>query len=632
MSLDHLEMPQLVSELLQEVRSTGVPLASDSRKAVLRGKQAQLPATRSCLFGLYTKIGTGVATQTWKPKWQRLLRLIHALAKKRSPLECHPYAAIMLNHNTSVGVHADRFNTGKSSLLSWGDHRGGQLWIECSEGQHREQLLGRSVSTPGCWQSFDAHARHCVLPALPSHERDEPERFSVSLFCPGRLAEVTPEIWHQLRSAGFPVDELILEAPDPCMASTSSSRSSHLQRGRRGQRRSLSRSLMSGVLAGSALPQSAEGSMSRSGMSGVLAGSVSSAAGSPQVFSAPLAPELLRGSHQPGTACMCSIETLWQQLQRKRMPSRFLEFLRKGRSFAFGGEEMPSQDREAGTRARWHKGRQRRQWVNASIAYIDWLYLGKPAGDGLKWAAALRSPLSKQQQFLVGELERTYLAVCRPGEVTPVDPPGGGLSLLAKVLHLSSGLGYGAQAVKKQSVLPVQLNESNMSLPEIAGVVPLKAPVMPSAFERILETPEIFLRRVEDMPERLPPWFMCVHHWPRIAQQLLDRGLCRPVLPDELTTWKGQHLRAGLFGVAKPQTEQRRVIDGVVMQWSDACDRWWSKWLYVNDGNRTNWSMLGAYSRSLTARSLQICFALHSPRCTAGARTLEITSTCCAIS
>eukprot|EP00971_Amphidinium_carterae_P282208 5602370-Amphidinium_carterae.1 len=212
-------------------------------------------------------------------------------------------------------------------------------------------------------------------------------------------------------------------------------------------------------------------------------------------------------------------------------------------------------------RARWHRVRHRRQWINASIAYIDWLYLGKPAGDGLKWAAAVRSPLSKQQQqLLVGELERTYLAVCRSGEPTPVDPPGGGLSLLAKVLHLSSGLGYGADAVKKQSVLPVELSATNMSLPDVAGVVPLKAPVIPSVFEHIWETPDIFLRHDEDMPERLPPWFMCVHHWPRIAQQLLDRGLCKPVSPDLLTTWRGQHLRAGLFGVAKPQTEQRRVI------------------------------------------------------------------------
>eukprot|EP00971_Amphidinium_carterae_P282209 5602371-Amphidinium_carterae.1 len=279
---------------------------------------------------------------------------------------------------------------------------------------------------------------------------------------------------------------------------------------------------------------------------------------------------------------MCTLETQWQQLQRKRVPSRFLEFLRLGRSFALGGEELPSLGSESSSllpcglpydplvrsspptsgrrRARWHRVRHRRQWINASVAYLDWLYLGKPAGNGLKWAAALRSPLSKQQQLLVGELERTYLAVCRPGESTPVVPSGGGLSLLAKVLHLSSGLGYGADAVKKQSVLPVQISASNMSLPEVAGVVPLKAPVIPSVFQRILETPDVFLRHEEDMPERLPPWFMCVHHWPQIAQQLLDRGLCKPVSIDQLTTWRGQHLRAGLFGVAKPQTEQRRVI------------------------------------------------------------------------
>eukprot|EP00971_Amphidinium_carterae_P243864 4842953-Amphidinium_carterae.4 len=99
-----------------------------------------------------------------------------------------------------------------------------------------------------------------------------------------------------------------------------------------------------------------------------------------------------------------------------------------------------------------------------------------------------------------------------------------------------------------------------MSLPEVAGVVPLRHPIIPLAFQDMLEKPNIFLRRPSDMPDRLPPWFMCVKHWPGVAKQLILRGLCRAVSPDHVTYLGDHHLRAGLFGVEKPQSLLRRVI------------------------------------------------------------------------
>eukprot|EP00971_Amphidinium_carterae_P324936 6454969-Amphidinium_carterae.1 len=109
-------------------------------------------------------------------------------------------------------------------------------------------------------------------------------------------------------------------------------------------------------------------------------------------------------------------------------------------------------------------------------------------------------------------------------------------------------------------VVPKELTPDNMSLPELAGVVPLEQPVIPQAFEVILKTPDVFLRAEHDMPCSLPSWFMCVQNWPGVARKLLERGLCRAVPASEVSTWRGQHLRAGLFGVEKPSTPMRRVI------------------------------------------------------------------------
>eukprot|EP00971_Amphidinium_carterae_P032949 648465-Amphidinium_carterae.1 len=182
-------------------------------------------------------------------------------------------------------------------------------------------------------------------------------------------------------------------------------------------------------------------------------------------------------------------------------------------------------------RSRWHRVRHRRQWINAAVAYIDWLFLGKPSGHRRQWSSVLSMPLSAVQRQLVGRLESTFLSVCRLGE--DLASPSGGLSTLAELLRDSSGLGYGDSCNKKAAAPPVELTASNMSLPEIAGVVPLKHPVIPSVFQSILDA---------DMPIRLPPWFMCVQSWPGIARQLLQRGLCRAVATEEVQPWRGQHL------------------------------------------------------------------------------------------
>eukprot|EP00971_Amphidinium_carterae_P349168 6490879-Amphidinium_carterae.3 len=513
-------------------------MASDSRRGVLRDHDIDAPATYSCLFGLYTKIGMGVTSHTGKQKWQRLLRLVHDLAKLRPPGSRHDYAAIMLNHNVSVSVHADRFNHGPSSLLSFGDHDAGQLWVEHTEGNHGmvmgdEEVLGKVLDTRHQWHSFDAHARHCVLAAVPVANEEVAERYSISLFCPGRLDAVPADIWKRLETAGFPVSSLKGERI-PEQAAASAGRAN---RGRRGR---ASRALLSGATLSAAMTP----------VTGCLP--------PPAPVMSPSTPLPSRCQVRPpersSTACMPSIETLWQELvqdssslwEERNRPRR----VRKPHSFFLA--DFPT--------------------TLGYVALLPCLVVEEldgterategngpgPRGNGFALAAALRAPLTKHQWFLVRELEHTYYTVCRPGEIAVA--PGGGLSLLAKVLELSSDLGYGAGAAKKLGVLPVELTETNMSLPEVAGVVPLQFPIIPQAFQDILESPHAFLRQESDMPERLPPWFMCVKQWPKIAQQLIVRGLCRPVSPDEVSFLGGHHLRAGLFGVEKPQTLQRRVI------------------------------------------------------------------------
>eukprot|EP00971_Amphidinium_carterae_P243865 4842953-Amphidinium_carterae.5 len=354
----------------------------------------------------------------------------------------------MLNHNSSVLVHVDRFNAGPSSLISFGCHLAGQLWVEEPDGNHTisidgEEVSGRLLNTHGQWQTFAAQARHYVSEAIAMPDADEAERYSISLFCPGRLAEVPEEIWLRLERFGFPVDSLkkthCSELSGPPRVDTEKPGN---QRGRRG------RAARGHWLAGVALSTS-----------------LSSGAGQAPSMTRDLSPPDKHKLGRAGTgnaACM-SLDTVWQELLRKRMPSRFLEFLCRGHHCTSRGEELPSQRRETKfllpcgfpynplmrslapssgrRRARWHREKHRRQWVNAAVAYLDWIYLGKPRGSGLEFAAALQEPLSNEQLFLVSELERAYSAVCRPGEVAT--SPGGGFSLLAKVLDLSSDLGYG---------------------------------------------------------------------------------------------------------------------------------------------------------------------------------------------
>eukprot|EP00971_Amphidinium_carterae_P338980 6476555-Amphidinium_carterae.5 len=200
-----------------------------------------------------------------------------------------------------------------------------------------------------------------------------------------------------------------------------------------------------------------------------------------------------------------------------------------------------SAPRSSRRRAHWHKIRHRRQWVNASIAYLDWLYLRKPSGRRMAWTSTLAGTLTDEQHCLVSELESIYLAVCRLGEAAV--EPSGGLSRLATDLHRSCDLGDSR----------LWNGSCKRAACSAEGVGRRKHVVTG-------EGGHCAIGNADDMPSMLPSWFMNVRNWPGIAKQLVRHGLCRGIHPSAVTTWKGQHLRARLFGVEKPQTSQRRVI------------------------------------------------------------------------
>eukprot|EP00971_Amphidinium_carterae_P324937 6454969-Amphidinium_carterae.2 len=319
-------MGQLLEELLTGLRQAGVPYSSQARRAVLTNQNLNgIGRPRSLLLGLYTKMGLGIATQTGKKKWQRILTLIHLIADHRPPNQRSPYAAVMVNCNTRVPVHADKANTGESSLISMGLHRDGHLWVEDPFGAVEamcdgKALLGRALNTHGQWQSFDGRLRHCVLPALPPFDakaEQAAERYSITLFCPGRLDAVPGKIWDELQGFGFPIQMLCEELQKVSTVEIGTPQSSEVGKKGRSERRTPYEAPACAAAMAAGMPLGATG-------------------------------ESVGGGLQTGssTACMLSLDTCWQRLMRGRMPSRFLEFLRQGQNYqsATVGEEMPSLD------------------------------------------------------------------------------------------------------------------------------------------------------------------------------------------------------------------------------------------------------------------------------------------------
>eukprot|EP00971_Amphidinium_carterae_P294929 5856312-Amphidinium_carterae.2 len=226
---------------------------------------------RSVLLGLYTKRGLGVGKETWKRL--QLLAAIHEWAARRPPPHAdHGYVSIMLNCNDSLPRHRDEYNFGVNYVYALEvPGEGGQLWlllddqemplrvhtptefptdrdwqvlpdprtdlcsgralqvataadaglcsVESEQGGVRfsHSTLGAICPSIGVWQAFDSRRAHGVLPFVGKDESTM--RVSLTPFSPRRLHALPPRMWGALADLGFPcadvqrASELFLAAP-----------------------------------------------------------------------------------------------------------------------------------------------------------------------------------------------------------------------------------------------------------------------------------------------------------------------------------------------------------------------------------------------------------------------------------
>eukprot|EP00971_Amphidinium_carterae_P088888 1759175-Amphidinium_carterae.3 len=99
-----------------------------------------------------------------------------------------------------------------------------------------------------------------------------------------------------------------------------------------------------------------------------------------------------------------------------------------------------------------------------------------------------------------------------------------------------------------------------MSLPSVAGKVPLSWPLVPSEVEELLKSEGAFMMPLSECPLTLPRTFTSVDDWISVLDALLTCGLCE-LVPDSLAPRHvGCRVSAGLFGVPKKGSTQSRLI------------------------------------------------------------------------
>eukprot|EP00971_Amphidinium_carterae_P268238 5321903-Amphidinium_carterae.1 len=104
----------------------------------------------------------------------------------------------------------------------------------------------------------------------------------------------------------------------------------------------------------------------------------------------------------------------------------------------------------------------------------------------------------------------------------------------------------------------VQLSATTMSLPKVAGRVPLKWPLAPSVVEELSERQDSFSH--PEAPAVLPRTFAAVDSWLDVLDALLSYELCELILEHLVPQHCGCRVSAGLFGVPKKGSSKTRLI------------------------------------------------------------------------
>eukprot|EP00971_Amphidinium_carterae_P303170 6024150-Amphidinium_carterae.1 len=236
----------------------------------------------------------------------------------------------------------------------------------------------------------------------------------------------------------------------------------------------------------------------------------------------------------------------------------------------FLGLPLRLQGLSGACRARRLKVLRRQAWINQMVCGLSWVFLGRPR-DGTK-AVVMCSQLNDVQRHAVSLLSRWTRVQAPPGRRLNVTLPRG-RGLRGLVIELAEQSGYGRTDISHPAGPPESdgaitiaqpIGVENASLPEASALVDLQT-VLPAELFAMLASAEYLLKRMS-APEQdvlsLPRMCMRTPDWTEFAKVLVQRGLC--VIADDSCSplWGSQkrHLRAGVFGVEKPDSDKLRLI------------------------------------------------------------------------
>ena len=125
---------------------------------------------RGRLFGGYTTRGLGATHATWR--FPEIVKSIMVLARSRPKgFAEEPFLSAQVNAATSLPIHKDKNNDGKSWLIAFGDFTGGRLWLKSPIGTEppplptcdwQRKLRGEYINVRNTWVQFDPSLYHCV--------------------------------------------------------------------------------------------------------------------------------------------------------------------------------------------------------------------------------------------------------------------------------------------------------------------------------------------------------------------------------------------------------------------------------------------------------------------------------------
>eukprot|EP00971_Amphidinium_carterae_P184423 3661368-Amphidinium_carterae.1 len=195
-------------------------------------------------------------------------------------------------------------------------------------------------------------------------------------------------------------------------------------------------------------------------------------------------------------------------------------------------------------------------------------------------------------------------AVVRPGSSFEGHGSGKISSLLEGLAAEHHHYGLGGSALTANSTLT--LTPENMALPKQAAIVALVPPVLDPDISELLHRKGVFELPVSDHPEKLPALFMNVSSWSGVACRLVESGVAHLIDAEHAPHSRGRRLAAGMFGVAKPGSDLRRVrID---RRRKNACD-FSLREVTCAEALKASWPtsrMLSALRRMTLPHSLQL--------------------------